>query len=123
MIGTPATVKVINHYRELIYDFIIDYCYTINFIEIVDQLLRYSDKEKKKFDIVAAMGMCELGDEELSSKRPEPYEPRGKEFRDFGWWVDNKGYRHYGTVPLTNEEKNDRKRINPGDSWLYKDTL
>jgi len=57
MIGSPATEKVINHYRELIYEFIIDYCSTINFIEIIDQLLRYSDKEKRKFDIVAALGI------------------------------------------------------------------
>ncbi len=57
MYGTPATVKVIEHYRELIYDFCLDYSSTIAFKEIVDQLLNYSDAEKKKFDIVAAMGI------------------------------------------------------------------
>ena len=25
MIGAPATLKVITHYRELIYDFVLDY--------------------------------------------------------------------------------------------------
>ena len=56
MYGTPATVKVIEHYRELIYDFILDYCHTITFLEMITQLLRYSDEKKKEFDIVAAMG-------------------------------------------------------------------
>jgi hypothetical protein len=57
MYGTPATTKVINHYRELIYDFVLDYWHTINFPEIIDQLLNYSDEQKRKFDLVAAMGI------------------------------------------------------------------
>lgn len=57
MYGTPATVKVITHYRELLYDFILDYSHTIAFKIIIDQLLNYSDEDKKKFDVVAAMGI------------------------------------------------------------------
>ena len=85
MYGAPATVKVIEHYRELIYDFIIDYCYTIQFPEMLGQLLNYSDEKKKDFDIVAAMGMAELGDEEMSFKKPEAREPVQKQFQDIGW--------------------------------------
>ena len=84
MYGTPATVKVINHYRELIYDFVLDYSYTMIFPEMVSQLLRYTDAEKKKFDIVASMGMAELGDEELSAKTPVEREETKKQFRDIG---------------------------------------
>jgi hypothetical protein len=57
MYGTPTPPKVINHYRELIYDFVIDYYFTIAFLSIVEQLLNYSDEHKRKFDIVAAMGI------------------------------------------------------------------
>lgn len=56
MPGTPATVKVIEHYRELIYDFCLDYSSTMAFREMIEQLLNYSDEKKKEFDIVAAMG-------------------------------------------------------------------
>ena len=84
MYGTPASVKVIEHYRELIYDFCLDYSHTIAFKDMVNQLLQYSDENKKEFDIVAAMGMCELGDEELSVKRPEAREPKSKAFKDIG---------------------------------------
>ena len=84
MYGTPATVKVITHYRELIYDFVIDYCHTISFIEMIDQLLNYSDETKKLFDIIAAMGMCELGDEELSVRKPEAQGKYAKEFKPIG---------------------------------------
>ena len=84
MYGTPATEKVINHYRELIYDFCLDYSQTIAFIEIVRQLLNYSNEKKKEFDIVAAMGMCEIGDEEMSVKKPEPRDKPGKQFKHVG---------------------------------------
>jgi hypothetical protein len=56
MFGAPATPKVIEHYRELIYDNILDYSHTIEFKEMLEQLLNYSDEKKKDFDIVAAMG-------------------------------------------------------------------
>lgn len=56
MYGTPATTKVIVHYRELIYDFVLDYSHTISFPIMIEQLLNYSDERKKWFDIIAAMG-------------------------------------------------------------------
>jgi hypothetical protein len=84
MYGAPATVKVINHYRELIYDFILDYWHTMSFLEMVTQLLRYSDEMKKLFDIVAAMGMAELGDEELSSKTPQEKESKSNVLKPLG---------------------------------------
>ena len=51
---------------------------------MIEQLLNYSDEKKKEFDIIAALGMCELGDEELSFKRPVAREPEGKQFQDIG---------------------------------------
>lgn len=119
MYGSPATTRVIEHYRELIYDFVLDYSHTIYFIDMVHQLLRYSDEEKKKFDIIAAMGMCELGDEELSVKKPEAREPKTKAFRDIGWYKDERGYKHYGVIPKNKEELYAQTRISREDSWLY----
>lgn len=116
MYGAPASVKVIEHYRELIYDFCLDYSYTIAFKEMVDQLLNYSDDKKKDFDIVAAMGMCELGDEEMSVKKPEARERIAKEFRDIGWYRDSKGYKHYGIIPKTEEERNASTRVGTTNS-------
>ena len=123
MFGSPATVKVIEHYRELIYDFVLDYYYTMGFKEMVEQLLNYSDEKKKDYDIVAAMGMCELGDEEMSVKKPEAREPEGKVFQDIGWWTDSKGYKHYGPIPLTQEDRDAQTRSRTEDSWLDKDWI
>jgi hypothetical protein len=41
---------------------------------MLDQLNRYTDENKGKFDIIAAMGMCELADEELSGIVPTQIE-------------------------------------------------
>ena len=57
MYGAPASIKVIEHYRELIYDFCLEFSDTIYFLDMVEQLLEYSDENKKEFDIVAAMGI------------------------------------------------------------------
>ena len=123
MYGAPASVKVIEHYRELIYDYILDYSYQLHYREMVYQLLEYSDERKKDFDIVAAMGMCELGDEEMSIRKPEAQEKKGTIFQDIGWWIDGKGYKHYGAIPLTKEERNATTRIDQSDSWLYKELI
>jgi hypothetical protein len=37
---------------------------------MLDELTKYTDENKGKFDIIAAMGMCELADEELSGIVP-----------------------------------------------------
>ena len=64
-IGSPATQGVIDHQTDLIADFVTDYCHTIWFYEMLDELNRYTDENKTKFDLVAAMGLAELADEEL----------------------------------------------------------
>ena len=84
MIGAPASVKTIVHYIELVYDFCLDYSQTMNMREMLEQLINYSDEKKKQFDIIAAMGMAELADEELASKRAVEKDPVDKRFTDFG---------------------------------------
>jgi len=120
MYGAPATDKTIKHYRELLYDFILDYCYTIAFQEMVDQFLEYSDANKKDFDIVAATGMCELGDEEMSLKTPIAREVEDKVFKHIGWYKDSKGYKHYGEIPVSGDDI--KGRSPKKEEWLYKDT-
>jgi hypothetical protein len=76
MYGAPSNEKTINHGRELVYDFCLD---------ILEQLLNYSDEKKKQFDIVAAMQMTELADEEITFRKPVERNEVANKFRDFGW--------------------------------------
>lgn len=54
--GTIASEKVINHQLELIDIFIMDYAHTIGYVDMINELIKYSYANKRKFDIVAAMG-------------------------------------------------------------------
>ncbi|MCD8210506.1 MAG: hypothetical protein LUC37_03050 [Prevotella sp.] len=63
--GTPATRAIIDHQTDLIADFVNDYCHTVWFEDMLDELHRYSDADKRLFDIIVAMGMALLADEEL----------------------------------------------------------
>jgi len=90
---------------------------------MLEEALKYSIQNKRKYDIIAAWGMCELGDEEMSVKKPEAREPQAKQFQDIGWWKDAKGYKHYGAIPKTNEDRHARERISKQDSWLYENLV
>ncbi|MCF0114874.1 MAG: hypothetical protein HUJ56_05930 [Erysipelotrichaceae bacterium] len=96
---------------DLISTYVEDYCHTIWFEEVLDELQRYNNENKRKFDIVAALGMAELADQELSARAPTKVETVDNVgFRDFGFWTDERGYKHYGVIPKTKE-----------DEVLYKD--
>lgn len=63
--GTQPSVAVIAHQTDLIADYVNDFCHNIWFDEMLDELNRYTDENKRKFDIVASMAMALLADEEL----------------------------------------------------------
>lgn len=98
-IGSPATLPVIEHQTDLIRDFVNDYYYTIWFEEMLDELNRYTIENKRKFDIIAAMGVCELADEELSGITPKTAKTEEDVFEDFGYYYDENGYKRFGAIP------------------------
>lgn len=125
--GTPATKVIIEQHTDLTADFVEDYCHTIWFEEILDQLTSYNDENKGKFDIIAAFGMMELADQELSGRQPVKVEKDDAQFEDFGYWKDEKGIKHYGVIPkkqkieykLKVENEDDAYRFETSDTRLY----
>jgi hypothetical protein len=65
-IGFRATEQIIRHYIGLIKEYIKENSYSIFFQELCEQLIDYTYEEKGKFDLIAAMGGCEIHDEQLS---------------------------------------------------------
>lgn len=99
-IGTPASVAIIDHQTDLIRDYVNDFCHNIWFEEMLDELSRYTDEMKRKFDIIAAMGLCELGDEDIMGVTPRQIENTDDSFQDFGYYIDPEtGYRRKGIIP------------------------
>ena len=103
-IGTPATKQIIEQHTSLTANFVEDYCHTIWFEEILNELISYNDENKTKFDIVASLGMVFLLDQELSSRVPTEVKKEVEEFEDFGYYIDEKGYKRWGVIPKPDKE-------------------
>lgn len=78
--GCPATDNIIDHQLDLIEQYIVDYSDQIQFPDMIDELMRYSYENKRKFDIVAALGMVMLADEEMRGKIARPASGGGSSF-------------------------------------------
>lgn len=115
--GTPATPAIIDHQTDLIADYITDYCHLIWFDEMLDEFNRYTDENKKKFDIVAAVAMALLADEELQGIVPKVVEEVKDTWQDIGFYTDEYGRRRYGTLPRNTPQI----RFNNNFGQLYDD--
>lgn len=115
--GTPATPAIIDHQTDLIADYINDYCHLIWFDEMLDEFNRYTDENKKKFDIVAAAAMALLADEELQGTVPKVVEEVKDTWQDIGFYTDEYGRRRYGTLPRNTPQI----RFNNNFGQLYDD--
>lgn len=97
--GTPATGAIIEMQTDLIASYIEDYSQQIWFEEVLEELQKYNPDNKRKYDIVASLGMVELADQELSARIPIKAEHTEEQFQDFGYWRDERGYLHKGVIP------------------------
>lgn len=111
--GSPATTAVIDHQTTLIADYVNDYCHNIWFEEMLDELNRYTDDNKTKFDIIAAMGMAELADEELHDISPKENKQEDESFDDIGYYFDERGIKRYGIIPKQNSYN-----LRIDDNWI-----
>lgn len=57
MYGVYPSTKTIEYYLELIADFVLENSYTLDDTEMINELIDYSFEAKRKFDIIAAMGI------------------------------------------------------------------
>ena len=116
--GTPATPAIIDHQTDLIADYVNDYCHLIWFDEMLDELNRYTDENKRKFDIVASMAMALLADEELQGVVPKKIESEVDVWQDIGYYTDEYGRRRYGVIP----KQNNQILVNNNFGQSYDDT-
>lgn len=110
--GAQATEVIIKHQIELIQAFVQDFGTNLWFPDLVNELLDYRYDNKGKYDLVAALGMCMLGDEELTLRRalPRIESEQDTKIQPFGYWKDEKGVKHKGRIP--------KKVAGPTVSWV-----
>lgn len=106
LIGTQASPKMIEYGLNLVRDYVFDHCPQIYFLDMVIQLMDYDFEIKGNYDIVAAMQMCEIGDQDMMgivAKLPEP-----EVWEDFGYYTDTEGKKRYGVKPTNMTNWNER---------------
>lgn len=103
LIGVYPSDNIINHGLELITNFLEDYWHTIDFKQMLDELLRYTFANKRKFDIIAALEMAEIGDEALFGIKPTKNISTSEVWQDFGYYRDENGHLHHGAIPSQNK--------------------
>ena len=72
------------------------------------------------------MGMAELGDEDMFGVAPKVIHELIKTDFSFGYWVDNRGVRHFGRKPSTTENVEmgdmvERIRVTYGEGYNERD--
>jgi len=106
LIGTPATGNVIDHQDGKIKEYIEDYYQNIFFIDLLEQLRDYQREDRTKYDLVIAMGLCELADEDMMGVAAKEDGSETKDFKLFGYYRDPvTGRKRFGPLPGQSEEK------------------
>ena len=108
--GAPSSEQAIQHGLALVAQFVEEYCDTIWMTEMIDQLITYSYEKKRKYDMVAAMQMAELADEELSSSTIHATDDdmkarKGDATYIYGYYTDSRGYRRRGKIKVVSKKK------------------
>lgn len=114
LIGTQASADVIDHQDTKIAEYIEDYCHQIYFKDMVAQLIDYKREDRTEYDLVVAMGLCELADEEYLGILAKPAISETKDFKPFGYYYDSEGYKRYGIIPDKDAEIDFQKGVQTG---------
>ena len=99
LIGTPATTTVIDHQDGKVKEYIEDYYSNIFFLDVLEQLRDYQREDRRKYDLVIAMGLCELADEDMFGVAARGEDSPTSEFVAFGYYNDEHGIKHFGKIP------------------------
>ncbi len=117
LIGTQSSEKMIRYGLDLVRDHIVDYIHNMYFLDMIIQLQEYSYELKGKFDIVAAMQMCEIGDQDMMGISPK--EEAQEIWDDIGYYTDSRGKKVYGIISKNNNNEflfNNTPTTSPGIS-------
>ncbi|UJP64008.1 hypothetical protein [Mongoliitalea daihaiensis] len=99
LIGTTATAKNFGYGELYTAQYIKDYGHDLWFLPLIEQLIDFNMSERTKFDLVVAMFMTEIGDDELHDQQVKSTTPPKFDFHKYGYYTDVNGIRRYGLLP------------------------
>jgi len=105
LIGTPVNASLIDHQDEKIQTYVDDYYYQIHYLPMLEQLRDYSREDRTAYDLVIAMGLAELADEDFIGKPPIEASQASKELEVWGIYRDANGAKRWGVIPSNNNNE------------------
>lgn len=109
--GVPATEAIIQHQLDLIEQYIVDYSTEIQFPDMLDELIKYSYENKRKFDIVAAYGITLLADEEMFGKVAKAQSISKDNYLNLSYYKNEYGQIEFGIQTGTARVENPRNDL------------
>jgi len=101
--GTPGSEKMIMHGLSLVTDFVEDGAQSIFFIEMIEQLQKFSYEAKGLFDIVMSMVYCEIADEDMYDLVIRKTDDLASKWKDVGYFTDANGKKQFGVRDESNK--------------------
>jgi hypothetical protein len=99
LIGTQASTPIIDHQDNKVKEYIDDNYQNMFFDDQLEQCQNYNREDRTKYDLVIAMGLCELADEDKIGQLVKKVERTTDHFVPFGYYTDEHGYKKYGVLP------------------------
>lgn len=118
LIGTTTASHVIDHQDGKIKEYVSEYCHSIFFMDLLEQLRDYQREDRRKYDLVVAMGLCEIADEDMLGIPAQSEEKETGELKTFGYYVDEKGHRRMGVIPVKRTIENTIKTGASTHRWV-----
>lgn len=118
LVGTQVNDTLIDHQDSKISDYINDYSERIFSIVLLEQLRDYQREDRTPYDLVVAMGLCELADEEyigVGAKAENDY--ASTKMKKFGYYTDKNGYKRKGELP-TQKDLSSNSNYGGGVTWI-----
>lgn len=94
--GIRMTNDIIDYYVSLIKEYLEDYSENIYFVELLKQLSEFTIEKKTKFDLVVAMGLCEILDQEYRGVLPSSQVEKKTPTRMPSFYKDANGVKKFG---------------------------
>jgi hypothetical protein len=120
LVGTTTAQNVIDYGDGKIKEYTRDYCHNLFFVDLLEQLRDYQREDRTKYDLVIAMALCEIADEDMLGIPAKSSQSETKEFEEFGYYRDERGIKRYGVIPKAKRKVEDtmKESKNYGFRWI-----
>jgi hypothetical protein len=120
LIGTNTAQHVIDYGDGKIKEYTRDFCHNLFYVDLLEQLRDYQREDRTKYDLVVAMALCEIADEDLLGIPARTSGVDTKDFQEFGYYTDEKGIKRMGVIPGAKKNINEsfKESKTNGFRWI-----